>query len=107
MWTITEKQYTNEDGESYTGYGVEFGKCLVEDITPSRTAIQQFADALNRFDASPVHIYEIIENYLAELCGLPPSVHKKTARFPRRAVFLSYIIRVRLAQNDYQVYQGA
>ena len=28
MWTITEKQYTNEDGESYTGYGVEFGKCL-------------------------------------------------------------------------------
>ena len=33
MWTITEKQYTNEDGESYTGYGVEFGKCLVEDIT--------------------------------------------------------------------------
>lgn len=44
MWTITEKQYTNEDGESYTGYGVEFGKCLVEDITPSRTAIQQFAD---------------------------------------------------------------
>ena len=44
MWTITEKQYTNEDGESYTGY------------------------ALNRFDASPVHIYEIIENYLAELC---------------------------------------
>lgn len=45
MWTITEKQYTNEDGESYTGYGVEFGKCLVEDITPSRTAIQQFADA--------------------------------------------------------------
>lgn len=46
MWTITEKQYTNEDGESYTGYGVEFGKCLVEDITPSRTAIQQFADAL-------------------------------------------------------------
>ena len=62
MWTITEKQYTNEDGESYTGYGVEFGKCLVEDITPSRTAIQQFADALNRFDASPVHIYEIIES---------------------------------------------
>ena len=34
-------------------------------------------------------------------------MHKKTARFPRRAVFLSYIIRIRLAQNDYQVYQGA
>lgn len=68
MWTITEKQYTSEDGENYTGYGVEFGKCLVENITSNKTAIQQFVDALNRFDASPVHIYEIIENYLAELC---------------------------------------
>lgn len=45
MWTITEKQYTNEDGESYTGYGVEFGKCLVEDITPSRTL---FSSSLTR-----------------------------------------------------------
>lgn len=44
MWTITEKQYTNEDGESYTGYGVEFGKCLVEDITPS----QLFSSSLTR-----------------------------------------------------------
>lgn len=50
MWTITEKQYTNEDGESYTGYGVEFGKCLVEDITPSRTAQaeQLFSSSLTR-----------------------------------------------------------
>lgn len=68
MWTITEKRYTNEEGENYTGYGVEFGECRVEDITTSRSAIQQFVDALNKFEASPIHIYEMIENYLAELC---------------------------------------
>ncbi len=67
MWTITEKQYTSEDGEDYTGYGVQFGECRVDDITPNRKAIGRFVDALNRFDASPVHIYEIIDNYLAEI----------------------------------------
>ncbi len=68
MWTITEKQYTSDDGESYTGYGVAFGKCSVEDITPSRAAIIRFVEALNKYEASPVHIYELIENFLAEVC---------------------------------------
>lgn len=45
MWTITEKQYTNEDGESYTGYGVEFGKCLVR---TSPQAEQLFSSSLTR-----------------------------------------------------------
>ena len=68
MWTITEKQFTSDEGECYTGYGVEFGECRVDDITPDRKAIGQFVDVLNKFGASPVHIYEIIENYLAEIC---------------------------------------
>ena len=68
MWTITEKQFTSEDGTEYTGYGVAFGECTVDDITVSLSEIQKLADTLNRNEASPVHIYEIIENYLAEMC---------------------------------------
>lgn len=68
MWTITAKQYTSDDGESYTGFGVESGECCVDDITPDREAIGQFVDAPNKYEASPVHIYELVENYLAEIC---------------------------------------
>lgn len=67
MWTITEKKYTNEDGVSYTGYGVSSGECIVEDITPSLPAIKRFVEALNRFEASQVHIDELVENFLAEI----------------------------------------
>jgi len=66
MWTITEKRYTSETGEHYTGYGVTFGECTVDDITPNRSAIDRLLAALNRYEASPLHIYDIIENFLAE-----------------------------------------
>lgn len=67
MWTITEKQYTNEDGISYTGYGVTFGDCVINDITPSLSAITRFVEALNRYEASQAHIGELVENFLAEI----------------------------------------
>lgn len=66
MWTINEKQYINEDGISYTGYGVTSGECRIEDITPSLAAITRFVDVLNRFEASQVHIYELVDDFLAE-----------------------------------------
>lgn len=67
MWSITEKHYTNEDGISYTGYGVAFGECRIEDITPSLSAITRFVEELNRYEASQVHIGELVENFLAEI----------------------------------------
>lgn len=66
MWTINEKQYINEEGVSYTGYGVTYGEFCIEDITPSLSAITRFVDALNRYEASQVHIDELVENFLAE-----------------------------------------
>ena len=68
MWIITEKQYTNEEGEEYTGYGVSQGKCTVDDITVSLPEITRLVETLNRYEASPVHIYDIIENFFAETC---------------------------------------
>lgn len=67
MWKITERQLTGEDGESYTAYGVTMGECTIDNITPNHTAIVRLTDELNRYEASPIHIYEILENYLAEL----------------------------------------
>lgn len=67
MWKITEKTLTTEDGESLTSYGVTSGECTVDDITPSHSAIVRFLDELNRYEASPLHIYDLVENFLAEI----------------------------------------
>lgn len=67
MWKITEKKMVSEDGEDYTGYGVSCGECSVEDITSERAAIARLTDDLNRYEVSPLHIWDIVENFLAEL----------------------------------------
>ena len=67
MWKITEKTVTTEDGESLTSYGVTSGECTVDDITPSQQAIMHFLDMLNKYEASPGHIYKLVENLLAEI----------------------------------------
>lgn len=64
MWTITEKQVTTEEGEDRLSYGVKCGECTVDDITTSHPEISNFVDELNQHNASPVHIYELIENFL-------------------------------------------
>ncbi len=67
MWKITEKTLVSDDGEGYTGYGVTCGECSVDDITSERPVIARLADELNRYEASPVHILDIVENFLAEM----------------------------------------
>lgn len=67
MWKITEKKLVSEDGEDYTGYGVACGECSVEDITSERAVIAKLTDELNRYEASPLHIWDIVENFFAEL----------------------------------------
>ena len=67
MWKITEKTRTTEEGETLTIYGVTSGDCTIDDITPSHSAIVRFLDALNRYEASPRHIYDLVEDFLAEI----------------------------------------
>lgn len=67
MWKITEKTVTTEDGECLTSYGVTSGDCTVDDITPSQPAIMRFLEMLNRYEASPRHIYDLVEDLLAEI----------------------------------------
>lgn len=63
-WTINETRVTLED-KSYTSYGVSGNGCVIEDISPNHSEIADFVDELNKYEASPAHIYELVENFLA------------------------------------------
>lgn len=48
-------------------FGLEGGGLHIEDILVSRQAMTHLVGRLNRFDASPCHIYDILEDYFGEL----------------------------------------
>lgn len=65
------------DNESRTAYGIAVYSCTasdeiasvilsVHDITPVKAQIDALVNLCNRNDLSPVHLAEVIEDYLAQ-----------------------------------------
>lgn len=67
MWKMTVDLLQTEDGTEYTGYGISGGSCVIPDISTDKKAVMEFVDKLNRFNASPINIADIVEDFLAEL----------------------------------------
>lgn len=67
MWQIITEQCTNEDGVSYTAYGIRCDERIVHDLTSLRDEAERFLALINDLDVSPLHIADVIEDYLANL----------------------------------------
>ncbi len=65
MWRLLSEQRVNEDGITYTAYGFECGECRVSDFSSVREDTEHFIELLNENEVSPVHIFDIIEDYFA------------------------------------------
>lgn len=65
MWRLCLEQKVSEDGVAYTAYGFECGECRISDFSSIREETERFIVLLNENEVSPVHIYDVIENYFA------------------------------------------
>lgn len=63
---MTQKKYKSDDNIQYTGYGI-YNKqynIQVDDITTQRRELEKLIVKLNREHLSPVHIYDVIDDFL-------------------------------------------
>ncbi len=62
------KQMITQDGKDYDSYGIEYcedGETkYIPDISTDREAASDFVNRLNCGDASSIHIYELVEDFL-------------------------------------------
>ena len=65
MWEIFMQYCTTDDNIQYTAYGVRYGSFCIADLCADPGKIAHFAQALNRYGASPVNALDIAEDYLA------------------------------------------
>ncbi len=61
MWTLTS---CNTDGTK--SYGIQKGETTINDISVNRAEIEEFVELLNRCDASEIHAYELVEDFLGK-----------------------------------------
>ncbi len=56
----------HEEIGSYIGYGIRYGEHTVTDISLDRAKIENLIKRMNSDDLSPLHMMDIIEDFLAE-----------------------------------------
>lgn len=64
MWQITQIHAAAENGEEYEAYGVRIGQTVINDISTSKSEIEEFVRRLNSLGASEIHAYDLVEDFL-------------------------------------------
>ena len=67
MWQIIESTVSAEDGSETATFGIENGNLRIYDICTNRREIESFVQRLNRGNASPIHAYDLVEDFLAAI----------------------------------------
>lgn len=66
-YNCVKQKKLSESKEEYTAYGIALGEnILVGDVTSDETFAEEIIERLNAFQASPVHILEIIEDMIVQ-----------------------------------------
>jgi len=63
---VIRGEYRTEDGVRYVGWGIEGGGVRVEDVSTDKAAVSALAALLERERAEPVHLFDIISDFLAD-----------------------------------------
>lgn len=66
-YNCVKQKKLGENSEEYYAYGISLGEdILVGDVTCDESFAKEIAEKLNAFQASPAHIFEIIENMIIQ-----------------------------------------
>lgn len=63
MWKIIEKEIVL-DGKSVKTYGIGGETVEINDISTHQSEVEKFVDLLNRLNASEIHAYDLISDFI-------------------------------------------
>lgn len=67
FYTINESKITNEENETILSYGISFGKTHIKDISVNKSKIKTLVNLCNKNNLSPIHIYDVVDDFLVDL----------------------------------------
>lgn len=68
---VAERLYCEELSAHYSTYGISALKndkqiAFVSDVSPDRPAVEALVRKCNKYSLDPIHLYDVIEDFLAE-----------------------------------------
>ena len=56
----------NIEGKSFITYGISYNDIIIHDISIRKDKIDKLIKRCNNYKLDPIHIYDIIDDFLAE-----------------------------------------
>ena len=63
MWKVNEKEIVM-DGKLVKTYGIKSENVEINDISTYKAEVEKFADVLNKQNASEIHVYDLINDFI-------------------------------------------
>ncbi|MBQ7128906.1 MAG: hypothetical protein IJO19_02845 [Clostridia bacterium] len=64
MFLLNETVIEDEEGKIWNTYGITFNDIIINDISTEKEKIEKLVSLCNELDLSPIHIYDVIEDFL-------------------------------------------
>ena len=93
MFELCESIVSTEE-KSVKTYGLRYGSVEIRDISPDKERVKELINTLNRNGASPIHIYDIIDDFLSLRWGKDKAYFRKGV-FPLKGK--AFLFRVRFS----------
>ena len=67
MYRLNQTIIKDEDEKECDTYGISFDDIVIEDISINKQKIEKLVNLCNELELSPIHIYDVIDDFLVEL----------------------------------------
>ncbi len=67
MLTLNKSTIIDEDGNEIETYGITCGERVVKDISTDKQKVEVLIDKCNKNNVSPIHLDDIIDDFLVDL----------------------------------------
>lgn len=67
MYTITKKNFISDDNVEYVSYGIKNDEynINIDDICVNYNQLSNFVNLINKNNLSPIHIYDIVYDFVS------------------------------------------
>ena len=66
MYNINSSKIKDEQGVSYDTYGISYEDIEIQDVSTDKTKVEKLVNLCNELDLSPIHLNDVLEDFLVD-----------------------------------------
>lgn len=66
MFKLNETKIKDDTGDERATYGISYNNTVIKDVSTNKSKVEKLITLCNELDLSPMHIYDVVEDFLVD-----------------------------------------